>query len=198
MGATSSVPAVAAEPKVRIDSPTTIESSSGFHMLELHGPTASTLFLCLVTTMITVCMALCVYRAFEKRQKIKRAKIEDEARKENITFPSPLTKTIPYRWNPAGPTVQEHHALPLLMAMARRLEEGEFHRGAGRLTEVWDGQSTIPHLMPHVTSPPKRPRKVLEDELEEIVTGVAAAATAAWEDGETPPKRLRSARPPLQ
>ena len=68
-------------------------------------------------------------------------------------------------------------ALPLLMAMARRLEEGEFQRGAGRLTEVWDGQSTIPYLTPHATSRPKRPKKVLEEELDEIVTGVAAAAT---------------------
>ena len=181
MGASSSVPEVAATPKVRIDSPTTIQSSSGFHLLELHGPTASTLFLCLVSMMLAVCLALCVYRAFAKRQKVKRAKIEEEARREHITFPSPLTKTLPYRWNRAGPTAQEHQALPLLMAIARRLEEGEFQRGAGRLTEVWDGQSTIPHLTPHVTSPPKRPRKGLEEELDEIVTGVAAAATVAWD-----------------
>ena len=156
----------------------------------------SALFLYLVATMTTA--SLCVYRAFAKLQKQKHAKIEKEARKEHITFPSPLPKTLPYRWNQAGPTVQDHHALPLLMAMARRLEEGEFQRGAGRLTEVWDGQSTIPHLTPHATSRPKRPRKGLEGELDEIVTGVAAAATAAWEDGETAPKRLRSARPPLQ
>ena len=198
MGATSSVPEVAATPKVRIDSPTSIQSSSGFHLLELHGPTASTLFLCLVTTMITVCLALCVRQAFSKRQKAKRASIEEEARREHITFPSPMTKTLPYRWNPGGPTTQDLRALPLLMAMARRLEEGEFQHGAGRLTEVWDGRSTIPHLTPHATSPPKRPRKGLEEELEEIVTGVAAAATAAWEDGETPPKRLRSVPQPLQ
>ena len=85
-----------------------------------------------------------------------------------------------------------------LMAMARRLEGGEFQRGAGRLTEVWDGRSTIPHLTPHVTAHPKRPRRVLEEELDEKVTGVAAAATAAWEDSETTPKRLHGTRPPLQ
>ena len=172
MGATSSTPAVAAEPKVRIDSPTTIESSSGFHLLELHGPTISALFLYLLATLSTASLALCIYRGITKRQKQKEAKIEEEARKEHITFPSPLQKTVPYRWSPAGQTVQEHHALPLLMAMARRLEEGEFRHGAGRLTEVWDGQLTIPHLTPHITSHPKRPKRGLEEELEEIVTGV--------------------------
>ena len=166
--------------------------------MELHGPTISALFLYLLMTLSTASLALCIYRGITKRQKQKEAKIEEEARKENITFPSPLQKTVPYRWNPVGPTVQEHHALPLLMAMARRIEEGEFRHGAERLTEVWDDQSTIPHLTPHVTSHPKRPKRGLEEELEEIVTGVAGATTAAWEDGETAPKHLRSARPPLQ
>ena len=109
---------------------------------------------------------------------------------------SPPPQTTPYQWSPAGPTAQEHQALPILLALARRIEEGEFRHGAGRLTEVWDGQSTIPHLMPHATAHPKRPKRGLEEELDEIVTGVPT--TTMWEDGETAPKRFRSVRPPLQ
>ena len=105
-------------------------------------------------------------------------------------------RTTPYRWSPAGPTAQEHQALPILLALARQIEEGEFRHGAGHLTEVWDGQSTIPHLTLHITAHPKRPKRGLEEELEEIVTGVPTTTT--WEDGETAPKRFRSVRPPLQ
>ena len=82
--------------------------------------------------------------------------------------------------------------------MARKIEEGEFRRGAGRLTEVWDGQSTIPHLTPLATGHPKRPKRGLEEELEDIVTGVTGTPTTIWEDGETAPKRLQSAHPPLR
>ena len=96
---------------------------------------------------------------------------------------------------PTGPTAQEHQALPILLAMARKIEEGEFRHGAGRLTEVWDGQSTIPHLTPHATEQPRRPKRGLEEELEEIVTGVPGTT---WEDGETAPKRFRGIGPPLQ
>ena len=113
-------------------------------------------------------------------------------------FRSPPPQTTPYRWNPAGPTAQDNQALPILLAMARKIEEGEFRHGAGRLTEVWDGHSTTPHLMPHATVHPKRQKRGLEEELEEIVTGVSGPTTATWEDGEITPKRFRSTRPPLQ
>ena len=195
MGQTSLTPAVAAEPKVRIDSPTTMESSSGFHLLELHGPTISAMFLMGLATLSTASLALFIHRAGSKRRRRKEARIDAEARKDSTMFQSQATKTTPYRWSPAGPTAQEHQVLPILLAMARRIEEGEFRHRAGRLTEVWDGQSTIPHLMPHATVQPKRPKRGLEEELEEIVTGVQ---TTTWEDGETAPKRFRSVRPPLQ
>ena len=113
-------------------------------------------------------------------------------------FRSPPLQTAPYRWSPAGPTPQDHQVLPILLSMARKIEEGEFRRGAGRLTEVWDGQSTIPHLTPLATGHPKRPKRGLEEELEDIVTGVTGTPTTIWEDGETAPKRLRSGHPPLQ
>ena len=43
MGSSESKPKRAAEiaPKVRVNSPTTIETSTGFHLLEFHGPTVS-------------------------------------------------------------------------------------------------------------------------------------------------------------
>ena len=141
-------------------------------------------------------MALFIYRAVSKRRRQKEARIDAEARKENITLQSQHPRPMPYRWSPAGPTAQEHQVLPILLAMARRIKEGEFRHGAGRLTEVWDGQSTIPHLTPHATVHPKKPKRGLEEELEEIMTGVTGTAT--WEDGEMAPKRFRSIRPPLQ
>ena len=198
MGAAPSTPVAAAEPKVNIDSPTTIQSSSGFHLLELHGPTISAMFLWVAALLSTASLVLAIYRAISKWRRRKEARIEEEARKGNTTFRSPPLQTAPYRWSPAGPTAQEHHALPILLAMARRIEEGEFRRGAGRLTEVWDGQSTSPHLTPHATGHPKRQRRGLEEELEDIVTGVSGTPTATWEDGETAPKRFRSVHPPLQ
>ena len=198
MGAKPSVPVAAAEPKVNIDSPTTIQSSSGFHLLELHGPTISAMFLWVAALLSTASLVLFIYRAISKRRRRKEARIEEEARKDNITFRSPPTQTAPYRWSPAGPTAQDHHVLPILLSMARKIEEGEFRRGAGRLTEVWDGQSTIPHLTPLATGHPKQPKRGLEEELEDIVTGVTGTPTTIWEDGETAPKRLRSGHPPLQ
>ena len=139
-----SVPAVAAEPKVRIDSPTTMESISGFHQLELNSPTISAMFLMGLATLSTALLVLFIYRAVSKRRKRKEARIDEEARKEsqNIMLQSRQPRTTPYRWSPAAPTAQEHQALPILLAMARKIEEGEFRHGAGRLTEVWDGQST--------------------------------------------------------
>ena len=80
--------------------------------------------------------------------------------------------------------------------MARKIEEDEFRRGAGRLTEVWDTQSKIPHHTPPVIEQPRRPKRGLEEELEEIVTGVSGAATA-WEEGEIAFKYYQSAHPPL-
>ena len=67
MGQKRTVPAVAAEPKVRIDSPTTIESSSEFHLLELHGPTISAMFLMGLATLSTASLALFIYRVVTKR-----------------------------------------------------------------------------------------------------------------------------------
>ena len=96
MGQTSSTPAVAAQPKVRIDSPTTIESSSGFHLLELHGPTISAMFLYGLATLSTASLALFIYRAVSKRRRQKEAKIGEEARKENITFQSQQPRTTGY------------------------------------------------------------------------------------------------------
>ena len=90
----------------------------------------------------------------------------------------------------------KRQALPILLAMARKIEEGECRHGADCLTEVWDGQSTIPHLTPHATMHPKRQKRGLEEELEEIVTGVPGPTTATWEDGEIAPKRFRSSLHP--
>ena len=144
MGAAPSAPVAAAKPKVNIDSPTTIQSSSGFHLLELHGPTISAMFLWVAALLSMASLVLAIYRAISKRRRRKEARIEEEARKDNTMFRSPPLQTAPYRWSPAGPTAQDHHVLPILLSMARKIEEGEFRRGAGRLTEVWDGQSTIP------------------------------------------------------
>ena len=131
MGQTSSTPAVAEEPKVRIDSPTTIESSSGFHLLELHGQTISAMFLMGLATLSTASLALFIYWAVSKRRRRKEARIDEEARKEshNFILQSRHPKSTPYRWSPDGPTAQEHQALPILLAMARKIEEGS--SGAG-------------------------------------------------------------------
>ena len=163
MGQKPTVPAVAAEPKVQIDSPTTIESSSGFHLLELHGPTISAMFLMGLATLSTASLALFIYRAVTKRRRTKEARIDEEARKEsqNFMLQSRHPRNTPYRWSLAGPTAQDHQALPILLAMARKMKEGEFRRGAGRLTEVWDGQSTIPLHTPLATEQARRPKRGL-------------------------------------
>ena len=196
MGQTSSTLAVAAEPKVRIDSPTTIESSSGFHLLELQGPTISAMFLMGLATLSMASLALFIYMAVSKQRRRKEACIDEEARKDTIMFRSPLPQTTPYRWSSAGPTAQDNSALPILLAMARKIEEGEFRHGAGHLTEVWDGQSTILHLTPHATAHPKRQKRGLEEELEEIVTAVSGTTTATWEDGEIGPCLLYTSPSP--
>ena len=193
------MPTAAAEPKVRIDtSPTSIVSSSGFHLLELHGPTISAVFLMGLATMSTASLALFIYRMVSKRRRRKEARIDEEARKDTQSTMLPLRhpRSAPYQWSPAGPTTQEHQHLPILLAMARKIEEDEFRRGAGRLTEVWDTQSTIPLRTPPVIEQPRRTKRGLEEELEEIVTGVPGATK--WESGKIAPKHYRSAHQPLQ
>ena len=73
MGQKPSVPTAAAEPRVRIDSPTSIVSSSGFHLLELQGPAISAVLLMGFSALTAASIATFPYRMVRKRRTRKEA-----------------------------------------------------------------------------------------------------------------------------
>ena len=151
-------PVVEASPKVAVDSPTTVNKSSGFHILEIHGPTANTL---VVMGLLLVLLAFIMWRtgawrkmqAKKKREKISQGAVEEMEMEmglpgrqrpwrqmgagHTIRYSSPPSKTsFPSNSN-QEPAEAVRMVLPILSALARKTEEEDaLRRGSGRLTEI--------------------------------------------------------------
>ena len=137
------------DPKVRINSPTNTETSTGFHLLEFHGPTVSNIVVLGVFACVTALGVVFLYRHVSKKRRRKEARLLQAGRADpEAGMPSPPPYSYPGvspTWNPGGPRPgtayhaggqSPHDALPYILAMARRHEEQEFQRGATRMTEL--------------------------------------------------------------
>ena len=82
MGNPKSKPKKDAEvaPKVRIDSPTTINTSTGFHLLEFHGPTVSNIVILGSCACLTAAGVVFLYRHISKKRRRKEARLMESAR----------------------------------------------------------------------------------------------------------------------
>ena len=128
-------------PKVNINSPTTINTSSGFHLLEIHGPTVSNIVILGSCACLTAVGVVFLYRHISKKHRRKEARLVELARTEpELGMLSPSHRiTMNPQWNQgvqrpgnayhAGGSTA-HDSLPFILAMARRHEEQEFQRGA--------------------------------------------------------------------
>ena len=67
-------------PKVNIDSPTTINTSSGFHLLEFHGPRVSNIVILRSCACLTAVGVVFLYRHVSKKRQIKEARLMETAR----------------------------------------------------------------------------------------------------------------------
>ena len=77
MGSSESKPKRAAEiaPKVRVNSPTSIETSTGFHLLEFHGPTVSNIVILGAFACFTALGVVFLYRHLSKKRRRKEARL---------------------------------------------------------------------------------------------------------------------------
>ena len=82
MGHPKSKPKKEAEvaPKVRINSPTTINTSTGFHLLEFHGPTVSNIVILRSCACPTAAGVIFLYRHISKKRRRKEARPMESAR----------------------------------------------------------------------------------------------------------------------
>ena len=126
-------------PKVRIDSPTSIETSTGFHLLEFHGPTVSNIVILGAFACFTALGVVFLYRHLSKKRRRKEARLLQAGR---VDLETGTVGTAPVhhpmmssQWSQAGPhpgtayhvgAPNHHDALPFILAMARRHEEQEF------------------------------------------------------------------------
>ena len=137
-------------PKVRIDSPTTVNTSTGFHLLEFHGPTVSNIVILGAFACFTALGVVFLYRHLSKKRRRKEARLLQAGR---VDLESGTIGTAPAHqpmmtspWSTAGPHpgaayhvgANNHDMLPFILAMARRHEEQEFQRGASRMTELME------------------------------------------------------------
>ena len=138
MGNPKSKPKREAEvaPKVKINSPTSIETSTGFHLLEFHGPMVSNIVILGAFACFTALGVIFLYRHLSKKRRRKEARLLQAGR---VDLETGTVGTAPVHhpmvnspWNQAGPhpgAAYHHDALPFILAMARRHEEQEFQRG---------------------------------------------------------------------
>ena len=142
MGSSESKPKRAAEiaPKVRVNSPTTIETSTGFHLLEFHGPTVSNIVILGAFAYFTALGVVFLYRHLSRKRRRKEARLLQSGRADLETGTAgtgshhhPMMNSP---WSPAGPHpgaahnvgTTSHDVLPFILAMARHHEEQEFQR----------------------------------------------------------------------
>ena len=138
MGKPESKPKGEAEvaPKVRIDSPTSIETSTGFHLLEFHGPTVSNIVILGAFACFTALGVVFLYRHLSKKRRRKEARLL-QAGRVDLETGTVGTAAVQHRqtmsppWSPGGPhpgtayhagAPSPHDALPFILAMARRHE----------------------------------------------------------------------------
>ena len=82
MGNPKSKPKREAEvaPKVKIHSPTNIETSTGFHLLEFHGPTVSNIVILGAFACFTALGVVFLYRHLSKKRRRKEARLREAGR----------------------------------------------------------------------------------------------------------------------
>ena len=145
-------------PKVKINSPTSIETSTGFHLLEFHGPTVSNIVILGAFACFTALRVVFLYRHLSKKRRRKEARLLQAGRADPETgmagaAQSPHRQLMNPLWSAGGPhpgtaypagAPSPHDALPYILAMARRHEEQEFQRGASRMTELLDDIQPCP------------------------------------------------------
>ena len=175
MGNPKSKPKREAEvaPKVKINSPTSIKTSTGFHLLEFHGPTVSNIVILGAFACFTALGVVFLYRHLSKKRRRKEARLLQSGRADLETGAAGTTGPHHYpmmnsQWSPAGPhpgaahsVGANHDVLPFILAMARRHEEQEFQRGASCMTELLEEIQPAPrHTTAHTcllyTSPSPR------------------------------------------
>ena len=130
-------------PKVKINSPTSIETSTGFHLLEFHGPTVSNIVILGAFACFTALGVVFLYCHLSKKRWRKEARLLQAGRADREAgmagmAPPPHRQLMSPPWSPGGPHPgtaypaggpSPHDALPYILAMARRHEEQEFQRG---------------------------------------------------------------------
>ena len=92
-------------PKVRIDSPTTVNTSTGFHLLEFHGPTVSNIVILGSCACLTAAGVVFLYRHLSKKRRRKEARLMESARADpeiGMVPPSHRIQMSP-PWNMGGP-----------------------------------------------------------------------------------------------
>ena len=170
MGNPKSKPKREAEvaPKVKINSPTSIETSTGFHLLEFHGPTVSNIVILGAFACFTALGVVFLYRHLSKKRRRKEARLLQSGRADLETGTAgtgaPHFPMMTSPWSPAGPhpgaahsVGANHDALPFILAMVRRHEEQEFQRGASRMTELLEEIQPAPrHATVHTLSELRR------------------------------------------
>ena len=138
----------AVEQKIKMESPTTINRSSGFHIIELHGPTAGTL---VVLACLLIALAIIMWRtggwkrlqSKDKRERIARGAIEEMEAQQTRPQRAAVqwSRARSQRQMQAGPVDPSPElvrlVLPIMSALAARSREEEaLRRGDGRFTEV--------------------------------------------------------------
>ena len=140
-------------PKVKINSPTSVETSTGFHLLEFHGPTVSNIVILGAFACLTALGVVFLYRHLSKKRRRKEARLLEAGRVDPETGMLHQRTQMNPTWSPGGPhpgTAYHaggsgpHDALPYILAMARRHEEQEFQRGASRVTELLEDIQPFP------------------------------------------------------
>ena len=71
-------------PKVKINSPTTVETSTGFHLLEFHGPTVSNIVILGAFACLTALGVVFLYCHLIKKRRRKEARLLEAGRAEQI------------------------------------------------------------------------------------------------------------------
>ena len=142
MGNPKSKPKKDAEvaPKVRIDSPMIVNTSTGFHLLEFHGPTVLNIVILGSCACLTAAGVVFLYHHISKKCRRKEARLMESARIDPEIGMVPPSHRIQMSqpWNQGGPHpgtayhaggTTPHDVLPYILAMARCHEEQEFQRG---------------------------------------------------------------------
>ena len=142
-------------PEIRMESPTTTNMSSGFHMLEIHGETMSLMVIMLILLGV---WAFTTWRAMSWRRKQtakRQTRLREEMNMELGIIPENTTRTmqIPARTRQIptlSPLLHQEEQLsmllPIVSALATQAQAREdINRCQGRITEIPDTSRTGPN-----------------------------------------------------